>query len=402
MIAFASNAVLFVIPFLVLLTVVVTIHELGHFTAGKVFGVAMDRFAIGFGNAIWSRTDRSGVEWRIGWIPLGGYVKFTGDTNDASLPDTEDLAQLRRQVEAELGPEAVKTFYHFKPIWQKAIIAVAGPLANFILAVVIFTATLLIIGEVVAPTQVAGIVPGSPAAVAGFQPNDTILRINGNRVAVFGDIQNIVTLRAGEALTFDIDRAGKSMSLVATPVRVAQHDDTTGLSSQIGHIGLESKPPYRRHFNPFTATVRGVQLMTDRITSTVTYLRRIITGYESGDQLTSVVGMSYVTGKVITSAIQTEPKMGLRVAEISLNLAMLTAMVSVGVGFVNLLPIPILDGGHLMFYAYEAIARRPAGPKLQAASFRVGLALVLGLMLFAAWNDLQHLQAFKFLGGLFS
>lgn len=402
MIAFASNAVLFVIPILLLLTLVVTIHELGHFLAGKAFGVAMDRFAIGFGKAVWSRTDRAGVEWRVGWIPLGGYVRFSGDTNDASLPDTEDLAELRKQVEAELGPEAVKSFYHFKPVWQKAIIAVAGPVANFILAVVIFTTTLMIIGEVVAPTQVAGVEPGSPAAAAGFQPSDTILRINGNRVAVFGDIQNIVTLRAGEALRFDIDRAGKPLTLTATPVRIAQRDDTTGMTSPIGHLGLESKPPHRRHFNVATATVRGCQLMADRITSTVTYLRRIITGYESGDQLTSVVGMGYVTGKVITSAIQTEPNLALRAAEITLNLAMMTALVSVGVGFVNLLPIPVLDGGHLMFYAYEAVARRPAGPKLQAASFRVGLALVLGLMLFAAWNDLHRLQAFKFLGGLFS
>jgi regulator of sigma E protease len=402
MIAFASSIVLSVIPFLIILTVVVTIHELGHFMAGKVFGVAMDRFSIGFGKAIWSRVDRAGVEWRIGWIPLGGYVKFTGDSNEASMPDGEDLAVLRQQIEDQLGPEAVAKFYHFKPLWQKSIIALAGPAANFALAVFLFTMTLLIVGEIAAPPKVAGVLPGSPAAAAGFQVNDTILRINGHRIEVFDDVKETVTVRAGEPIRFDVDRAGQTLTLTATPIRVFERDEMTGLTSPTGRLGLESVPPSRRHFNLFTATVRGFEMMADRLTSTLTYLRRIVTGYESGDQLTSVVGMSYVTGKIITSAVHVEPNLALRAADIGLNLTMLTALISVGVGFANLLPIPILDGGHLMFYAYEAIARRPAGPRLQAASFRVGLALVLGLMLFAAWNDLHHLQAFKFLGGLFS
>ena len=392
----------YIIPLLVLLTVVVTIHELGHFLAGKAFGVAIDRFSIGFGKALWSRTDKSGVEWRIGSIPLGGYVMFSGDVNEASVPDAENLADLRQRIEDQLGPEAVTRFHAFKPIWQRAIIAAAGPFANFVLAVVAFSILLMVVGEPAASPKVGAVEPGSPAARAGFLAGDMITRVNGRQVAVFSDFQSVVSMRAGEPVQFEVKRSGKPLTLFVTPERKTVRNETTGLSMVIGRVGLASADSYQRRYNPIQAVGRGASMTLDCITTTITYLRRIITGYESGDQLSSVVGMGYATGKMISSVAHTEPHMGLRIAVIGLNLVQYLAVISVGVGFVNLLPIPVLDGGHLMFYAYEATVRKPAGPKLQAASFKVGLALVLCLMLFATWNDLHKLQAFKFIGGLFS
>jgi regulator of sigma E protease len=303
MIGFAATAVLYVVPFVLILTIVVTIHELGHFLAGKMFGVAMDRFAIGFGKAIWSRTDRSGVEWRVGWIPLGGYVRFTGDSNDASVPDAEDLEGLRKQIEEQLGPDAVKTFYHFKPIWQRAVIAAAGPIANFVLAVAAFTAVLLAVGEQVAPPRIDSVIPGTAAAQAGFQAGDTIQRINGHRIHDFNDVVGAVTMRAGESMVFQVLRNGGAIDLNVTPKRVAVKDEVTGFTSNVGKIGLVAQPGYHKTYNPAEAVGRSFGMMEDRLGSTFTYLRRIVTGRESGDQLSGVVGMTYVTGKLITNAV---------------------------------------------------------------------------------------------------
>ena len=326
------------------------------------------------------------MEWRIGSIPLGGYVMFSGDVNEASVPDAENLADLRQRIEDQLGPEAVTRFHAFKPIWQRAIIAAAGPFANFVLAVVAFSILLMVVGEPAASPKVGAVEPGSPAARAGFLAGDMITRVNGRQVAVFSDFQSVVSMRAGEPVQFEVKR----LTLFVTPERKTVRNETTGLSMVIGRVGLASADSYQRRYNPIQAVGRGASMTLDCITTTITYLRRIITGYESGDQLSSVVGMGYATGKMISSVAHTEPHMGLRIAVIGLNLVQYLAVISV------------LDGGHLMFYAYEATVRKPAGPKLQAASFKVGLALVLCLMLFATWNDLHKLQAFKFIGGLFS
>ncbi len=297
---------------------------------------------------------------------MGGYVKFTGDSNDASVPDAEDLEGLRRQIEEQLGPEAVKTFYHFKPIWQRAVIAAAGPAANFLLAVVAFTALLLVAGEQIAPPKVESVVPGTVAAQAGFQAGDTIQRINGHRIHDFGDVVGAVTMRAGESMVFEVLRNSDTIDLNVTPKRVAMKDEVTGFTSTIGQIGLVAQPSYHKTYGPVEAVGRSFGMMVDRVTSTVTYLRRIVTGRESGDQLSGVVGMTYMTGKVIANAVHTEPSLGLQLAQAGIDWILLLGMISVGIGFVNLLPIPVLDGGHLVFYGYEAIARRPAGPRLQS------------------------------------
>lgn len=403
MIEFLSSAWIYVVPFLIMISVIVTVHELGHFLVARAFGVAVDRFSIGFGKALWSRTDKHGCEWRIAWIPLGGYVRFAGDSNDASVPNPEELEGLRKEIEEQLGKDQVANFYHFKPVWQRALIAVAGPAANFALAIVIFAGVLMSVGEPRATPQFTSIMAGGPAETAGLRPGDTVERLDGRAIKSYDDIVSHVRLRAGEPIRFDIRRNGEPLTLTVTPRRVTGKNELTGYKETYGQIGAgHTGLPVMQTYNLPQAIGRGSVMVVDTISGTLTFLRRVITGRESATSLSGVVGMADVTGKVIKSVTSADADAQAKARALGIRLMLLAGSISVGLGFVNLLPIPVLDGGHLMFYAYEAIARRPAGPKVQSASFRVGLALVLCLMLFANWNDLQRMQAFKFLGGLFS
>jgi len=404
MIEFLRLAPFYVLPFLVILTILVTVHELGHFWAGKAFGVAIDQFSIGFGRAIASFTDKTGVQWRLGWIPLGGYVRFAGDSNDASLPDGEDLEHLRKQIIEKYGPEAVHRYLHFKPLWQRAVVAAAGPAANFILAVVILTIMLSTLTLEHMRPIIGNVIPGTPAAAAGLRTGDLIKRADGHRIRDFKDFQIYVSLRAGQQITFDIERGGTPVVIKATPNRIVEKDKLTGAVHHFGQIGASSADgaAYGERLPLPQAAVEAVRTVGDRIGITLTYIGRIFSGQENGDQFSSVVGIANVSGAVTRDVVAHSNGFAEVIGNGVFVLTQLAVSLSIGLGFVNLLPIPVLDGGHLMFYAYEAIARKPVGAKIQEASFKVGLALVLGLMLFATWNDLQSLQVFKNLGGLFS
>lgn len=396
---------IYVLAMAIVLGLVVTIHELGHFLAAKSFGVAIDRFSIGFGRALASWKDRSGVEWRIGWIPLGGYVRFSGDENAASVPDHESLESLRRHIVEREGPQAVDRYFHFKPLWQRAIIAAAGPMANFLLAITIFAASLLAFGQYVLPPKIASVEQGSPAAVAGFRPGDVIVRIAGEKVENFEDVAQLVQLRANVATTFVVERAGQSVELVATPEWRMRDTELSG-PRRMGTLGIV--PAQTRadlihvSYNPIEALAGGVDRTWKTLTRTIYYLGRMLTGQVSTDQLSGPLGIAHVSGKVAQAGAEGGTNFGMKVMGAGLNLLQLAAFVSVSIGFMNLLPVPVLDGGHLLFYAYEAVARRPLAAQVQAVGYRVGLALLLGLMLFATWNDLQQLRVFKLLGDLFS
>jgi regulator of sigma E protease len=405
MIATLQYLLISILPFLVILTTIVTVHELGHFWMARFFGVEVDRFSLGFGKAIASRTDKRGVEWRIGWLPIGGYVRFSGDSNDASLPDGEELETLRRQIVERDGPGAERRYYHFKPVWQRALIAVAGPAANFILAIAIFTVVLTAFGELRPLPRVGAVEAGSPAAAAGFQPGDTIKTANGKRLDSFDDLTALVRLHTGDPISFQVERNGKELTLVATPVRSLIVDKATGSSARLGRLGIASNPKdyVRVRYNPISALSESVVKVGDVIGGTMKYLGRVFTGRESGREVGGVIGMAQTTGSLIKAeAAHAHGGIGAAALSIVVQLAWFCALISIGIGFVNLLPIPMLDGGHLMFYAYEAVARRPLAAKIQAASYPVGLALVVGLMLFATWNDLQRQHVFQLLGGLFS
>ncbi len=405
MLNFLGQILIYMVPFLLVLTAIVTIHELGHFLIARAFKVKIDRFAIGFGRALFSRVDRHGTEWRMGWMPLGGYVKFSGDMDASSVPDQAGLADLRRRVIAENGPGAERDYFHFKPVWQRALITAGGPLANFALSILIFTLLFSLVGVELRPARVAEVVAGSPAAAAGFRAGDLITEINGKPIEDAGEVTRKVALSSGDAVRFTVERDGTEVQVVATPQRRIEDDPIAGRVS-IGRIGLSlaSTQAEARHvrYNPLEAVGQGVSETVDIIGTTVNYIGRIFTGRESGDQLSGPLGIAKASGALTNAAVAANPDPTAIVLNLLLTLTSFAAILSIGIGFINLMPIPVLDGGHLVFYAYEALARKPVAANVQEAGYRVGLALLACLMLFATWNDLQKLNLFKFLGGLVS
>jgi regulator of sigma E protease len=405
MLDFFQSAAVTIVSFLLVLGLVVTIHELGHFWAAKAMGVAVDRFSIGFGRRLASWRDKSGVEWQIAWIPLGGYVRFAGDENDASVPDGDDLEALRKRIVAREGAAALNRYFHFKPLWRRAVVVAAGPIANFVLAIALFAFLAMTLGETVLSSRVANVEPNSPAQRAGFQVGDTIVRADDRDIRTYSDLVSMVRVRAEVPIRFVVERGGREVVLNATPQwRVI--DDAVAGKQRVGFLGVA--PPQARadyvtvRYEPVEAVALGAQRTWRTLEITVYYLGRIVRGQVSADQIQGPIGIAQASGKLAKLGAAGAPDIGSMLLGAATNLILLAAMVSVGVGFMNLLPIPVLDGGHLLFYAYEAVARRPLAAKVQAAGYRVGLALVLGLMLFATWNDLQRLPVFKTLGGLFT
>jgi len=405
MFAAVQTALSYVAPFLFVLLLVITVHEFGHFLMAKAFGVAIDRFSIGFGRAIVSWRDRSGVEWRIGWIPIGGYVMFSGDENAASVPDQNDLEEMRRRIVAHEGPAAVRKYLPFKPLYQRALVAAAGPAANFVLSIAIFAVFFMAFGQATLRPRVGSVQPGSAAAAAGFQPGDLVTKVDDRSIDSFEDLHEIVMLRSGVPMRFTVHRGSSDVVLNATP-KATSVDNPMGGHDVEGLLGLTPSTAMgdivQRRYGPIAAVGAGAARTWDMLSTTIFYLGRMAQGHESGKQITGVIGIAQVSHFAAVEGAKGEHGLGaeaLGSLEMLLNLA---AVVSVSIGFANLLPIPVLDGGHLLFYAYEWIARRPVAASVQAVSYRVGLALLLGLMLFATTNDLQRINVFHFLGGLFS
>jgi regulator of sigma E protease len=400
-----TTALTYIVPFLLVLTLIVTIHELGHFWVARAFGVKVDRFAIGFGRAIFSRTDRHGIEWRVGWIPLGGYVKFSGDMDASSVPDSRGLDALKSEINAREGTGAERDYFHFKPVWQRMLIVAAGPFANFVLAITIFAVLYSLVGVELRPARVAQVTQGSPAAEAGFLPGDLITGLNGRPIEDAGEVTRKVSLSSGDAVRFTVEREGREIELIATPERQMLDDPIAGRVSA-GRIGLalaSSRAEARQvRYNPIEAVGQGFRETGDILGTTLTYLGRIFTGRESGDQLSGPLGIAKASGALTNAAVAANPDPVATTINLLLTLTSFAAILSIGIGCLNLLPIPVLDGGHLVFYAYEAVAKKPVAAAVQEAGYRVGLALLAGLMLFATWNDLQKLNLFQFLGGLAS
>ena len=371
--SFGDTALSYLLPFLFVLTVVVFFHELGHFLVARWCGVAVRTFSIGFGPEIVGFTDRLGTRWRLSWIPLGGYVKFIDDENVAS-------ASGRKAFEA-LPEEDRKRSFQGKSLAQRAAIVVAGPIANFILAIVIFTAIFSAFGERITAAKVDAVSPGSAAARAGFEPGDRVLSIDGSEISNFSAMQRIVAMSPDQEMHFVVDRAGANVDITATPER-KEITDRFGNTLRIGLLGIQrSASPddwtLERH-DPATAFVMAVKECYFVISRSLGYLYDVVMGRESADQLGGPIRIAQISGQVATAGFVA-----------LLNLA---AIISVSIGLINLFPIPMLDGGHLLFYGIEAVRGRPLSESTQEIGFRIGLAFVLMLMIFATWNDLIHLK----------
>ena len=370
---FGDTILSYLIPFLFVLTVVVFIHELGHFLVARWCGVGVKVFSIGFGPEIFGFNDRHGTRWRVSWIPLGGYVKFIDDENVAS-------ASGRKAFEA-LPEEERKRSFQGKSLAQRAAIVAAGPIANFVLAIIIFAAIFSVFGERITAAKVDAVAPGSVAERAGFQAGDRIISIDGSEIGSFSDMQRIVATSPDRELHFVVDRGGANVDLTATPER-KEITDRFGNTMRIGLLGIQrSASPddwtLERH-DPGTALVMGVKESYFVVSRSLAYLYDVVTGREDADQLGGPLRIAQVSGQVATAGFVA-----------LLNLA---AIISVSIGLINLFPIPMLDGGHLLFYGIEAIRGRPLSESTQEIGFRIGLAFVLMLMIFATWNDLIHLK----------
>jgi regulator of sigma E protease len=397
-----TDVLFYIVPTIFVLSIVVTIHELGHFWVARACGVAIDCFSIGFGRALFSWRDKQGVEWRIAAIPLGGYVRFSGDENAASVPDQNDLAAMKSAIVVREGEAAVKRYFHFKPVWQRALIAVAGPMANFILAILIMAAFLVVIGNPRGQATVREVQPNSPAAQAGLLPGDILLKADKTPIRGAGDVSAYISLRAKMPVDLTIERAGRVQHVTVVPALAESRDDIRGRIKE-GRMGVVLGSVSRLEKSSVLTAIPDATVEVWGMIKTIGfYLGRLVTGQLPADQISGIIGIGHTAGAVTKASAAGAPDMATMALRVFVSSMLLIASLSVSIGFMNLLPIPVLDGGHLLMYAYEAVARRPLRADFQAAGFRAGLALILGFMLFAAWNDLNRYDVFKFIGGLFT
>jgi regulator of sigma E protease len=362
----------YVLPFVFVMSVIVFFHELGHYLVGRWCGVKIDAFSLGFGPEVFARVDKRGTRWRLAAIPLGGYVKFHGDANAASAPDVAS-------VEAMAPGDRAQTLTG-QPLANRAAIVAAGPIANFILAFVIFTALFMTFGRFEHTARIGGVEAGSPAAQAGFAAGDLVKSIDGDPVETFQDLQQATMLSTGLPMSFVVERAGREVKLTATP-EIAVVDQGPLGKRRMGHLGLmssrDSADTKFEHCSAPTCAVWGAQQVWFIVRATGAYVGGLVAGRESADNLSGPIGVSQIAGEM---------------AKVSpWQLFSLAALFSVSVGLMNLLPIPLLDGGHLMYFALEALRGRPLSERVQQIGLRVGIAFVALLVIFTTSHDILRL-----------
>jgi regulator of sigma E protease len=363
-----------ILPFLFVLTIIVFVHELGHFLVARWCGIKVLVFSIGFGPEIVGFNDRHGTRWKIAAIPLGGYVKFFGDDNVASVPDADAVAAMNTD-------ERRVSFFH-QPVAARAAVVAAGPIANFLLAIAIFATIFMLYGKQETAARVDAVVPGSAAAAAGFQTGDLVLSIGGKPIDTFKDMQEIVSLNPDVPLDFIVERGGAKVTLHATP-KLTEDRDNFGNVYRIGRLGIsQTNSPQDvkvRKFGPLGAIEEAAKQTWFVVDQTFAYLGKLALGRASADQLGGPLRIAQMSGQAASLGFST-----------LMNWA---GLISVSIGLLNLFPIPLLDGGHLLFYGIEAIRGRPLSERVQEVGFRIGLALIVMLMIFTVWNDLSHFRS---------
>ena len=376
LIPFLHGGMLYVGVFLVVLTVLVFVHELGHYLIARRNGVKIEVFSIGFGPEIFGWWDRAGTRWKFSAIPLGGYVKMFGDSDASSgLP----IARLGQLTEAER-----EVSFHCKRLGQRAAIVAGGPIANFVFAIVVLALLFMTYGQPFTPADVGQVLPDSAAEAGGIKSGDTIVSIDGRSIDRFEDVQQIVRLNPGVQMSVVVKRDGEPVTLQVTPSRV-EESDRLG-RHPIGQLGIRGGASKYIQRDPASAVARAVGETWNLSAATLEAMWQIIIGTRASDELGGPLRIAQMSGEVAQGGI--------------VPLLWFMAVLSINLGLINLFPVPVLDGGHLLFYAAEAIRGRPLGQRAQEYGFRIGLALVLTLMVFATWNDLVHLRIVEFVKGL--
>src|SRR5713226_9334942 len=366
MIEFLNHGLTYIVPFLVILTVLVFVHEFGHYLIARWNGVRVEVFSIGFGPEVFGWCDRAGTRWKFSTIPLGGYVKMFGDSDASSGLPVPGLARL--------APAERDVSFHYKRLGQRAAIVAAGPAANFLFAIVVLAILFMTYGQPLTPAEVGQVQPGSAAEQGGVQAGDVILSIDGRTVERFEDVQQVVRLNPSVPMTMVVRRDGTLVDLRVTPSLI-EESDRLG-RRQIGQLGIRGGGTKYVKRDPASAVVSAITETWNLSVTTLQAMWQMVIGTRTTDELGGPLRIAQLSGEIAQGGI--------------VPLLWFMAVLSVNLGLINLFPVPVLDGGHLLYYAAEAIRGKPLGQRAQEYGFRVGLALVLTLMVFATWNDLVH------------
>jgi len=366
----------YIIPFLILIMIVVFIHEYGHYYFAKRYGVGVTDFSIGFGREIFGWNDKSGTRWKVCWIPLGGYVKFFGDRNVFSQTEQQEIIN-------KYSEDDRQKLFILKPLYQRSLIVAAGPLANFFLAILIFTMINMFVGKDMTPALVDEVQKDSPAFVANMKKNDTIIYIDNKKVESILEVSTFINISTAETIEFVVLRNDQEISLLVKP-NLVDGKDSLGNSVKKRMIGIKLSPfnnEYtKQRLGPTKAIYYSVKEVWFVTTTSLNYLGKMITGSADSSQLGGPIRIAKITGQVAEYGI--------------IPFLSIMAYISISLGLINLFPIPMLDGGHLMFYLIEKILGRPLSQKIQEGFFRIGLFFLLSLMFFVTFNDLKDLGLF--------
>ena len=366
----------YIIPFLILITIVVFIHEYGHYYFAKKYGVGVTDFSIGFGKEVFGWNDRSGTRWKICWIPLGGYVKFFGDRNVFSEAEQQDVIN-------NYSNEDRNKLFILKPLYQRSLIVAAGPLANFVLAIIIFIIINMIAGKDMTPAIIAEVQKDSPAFVAGMKKNDKILSIDNRKVESILDVSTFINISTSETIDFLLLREKLEIFINVKP-NVVNGKDSLGNSVKRKMIGIKLSPLNNEYKKEPLSLSQSIYYSFKEVwfvtTTSLSYLFKMISGAADTSQLGGPIKIAKITGQVSEYGL--------------IPFFNVMAYISISLGLINLFPIPMLDGGHLMFYLVEKILGRPLSQKTQEGFFRIGLFLLFSLMFFVTFNDLKDLGLF--------
>lgn len=386
------DAAHYFVVFVLVLSVLVFVHEWGHYWAARRCKVHVEAFSIGFGREIWGWTDRNGTRWRVSLIPLGGYVRLHGQGGPEENFHAEGKAEGAEEPPTPAPSAPLATPYRAgesfaeKSVGQRAFIVAAGPLANFVLAAVLFAGLFMTVGQSVTPPLITAVQPGSAAERAGFQPNDRLVKLDDHSIARFEDLQRVVRIRPQQPMVAQVERGGQIISLNVTPDRRVI-EDRFGGSHQIGVLGVSGGMNEIRRHDPFTATWRGMVETVRLSEATLTAVWQMIAGTRAADEIGGPLRIAQLSGRVASDGL--------------VQLIGFIALLSINLALINLFPVPILDGGHLLFYAFEALFGRPLSPRAQEYGFRLGLMLIVVLFVFATWNDLKSLRVVEWVAHLF-